>query len=125
LAANGLGNADIAIERGEEHERAGVVFELAAHPRVFRMNVACVRHEAGRQRYNSMRTLFAAHRAIRLDILPGIHRVAVAADVLADVSDAGVEVSIEVEERELKTRGEKSADGALARSARADESNSH
>jgi hypothetical protein len=46
-------------------------------------------------------------------------------DVLADISDAALNGSIEVEESESKTLGEKSADGAFARTARTDESKGH
>jgi len=47
----------------------------------------------------------------------------VATHVLADISDTAGQGSIEVDERKSKTLGKKSADGALARTARADESN--
>jgi hypothetical protein len=49
----------------------------------------------------------------------------VAAQVLADIPDTARQGSIEVEERKSKTLGKKSADGAFARSTRADESNGH
>jgi hypothetical protein len=48
-----------------------------------------------------------------------------ATHVLADISDTALNGSIEVEESEPKTLGEKRAGSALARSARADESNDH
>src|SRR5215217_3902123 len=44
LSAYGLGHAGVAIKRGEEHERAGAPLDFAPHPRVFGMNVGCVRH---------------------------------------------------------------------------------
>jgi len=64
-----------------------------------------------------------ARRAIRLDIPSSVRVVSIPADVLADISDAPLNGSIEVEESEPKTLGEKRAGSALARSARADESN--
>src|SRR4030095_5014721 len=88
-----------------------------------RMNVACVRHETRRQSDNSRTAFSAEHRAIRLDILSGVHVVSVAADGLADISSPAFEVPIEVEETDFETLREKSADRALASSARPDQPN--
>jgi hypothetical protein len=48
-----------------------------------------------------------------------------ATDVLADVSGGAREHAIEIEEGDVETLGEKSADRTLARSAGANQSNLH
>jgi len=53
----------------------------------------------------------------------GIDVVSVSAHVLADISDTILDGSIEVEEWDLKTFGQTNADAALARTARANQSN--
>jgi hypothetical protein len=123
LPANRLGHADITIQGWQQHEGVWVLLELAANTRVFRMNVACVRHEAGRQRANSRADLSAEQRAIRLDVLSRVCVISVPADVLADIPDPAGKVPIEVDEGDFETLRQKSTDRALAGSTGADQSN--
>ena len=123
MPANRLGHADITIKGWQQHERVWVLLELAANARVFRMNVACVCHEAGRQRDNSTAKLFAEERAIRLYVLSRVCVISVPANVLADISDPAGKVPIQVDQGDFETLRQKSTDRALAGSTRSDQSN--
>ena len=120
MPANRLGHTDLTITGWQQHECVWVLFELAANTRVFRVNVGCVRHEAGRQRDNSGTSLFVDQRAIRLDVLARVCAVSVPADVLADISDSVSKVSIEVDEGDFEVCRQKRTDRALAGSAGAE-----
>jgi hypothetical protein len=114
LPANRLGHADITIKGWQQHERVWVLLELAANAQVFRMNVACVCHEAGRQRDNSTAKLSAEQRAIRLYVLSRVCVISVPANVLADISDPAGKVPIQVDQGDFETLRQKSTDRALA-----------
>ena len=107
----------------EEHERVGARLDLAANTPIFWMSVACVRHEARRQRNNITPDLSAAQRTVRLDILSRVCVVPVAPDVIADVSKPPGNVPVEVDEGYVEPLCQKSADRALAGSAGTDQSN--
>ena len=67
--------------------------------------------------------MFAAHRAVRLDILSRVRIVSVPADVLADVSDPASKVPIEIDEDDVQALRQQSPDRALASAAWTDQLN--
>jgi hypothetical protein len=62
------------------------------------MDLIAVRHEAGRQCDDGGAGRFAKELAVRFDVLSGVRIVSVPFDERADVSEAAVETSIEVDE---------------------------
>lgn len=87
------------------------------------MSVACVRHEARRQRNNVRAGFSAEQRTVRVNILSRVCVVSVPADVLADIADPASKVPIEIEERYVEALCQKSTDRALAGSTGADQPN--
>ena len=59
LPADGLSHTQFAVKRGQEDERLGAFLDFAANAPVFWVSVACVRHEARRQRNNVRADPFA------------------------------------------------------------------
>jgi hypothetical protein len=81
------------------------------------MEVPGVVHEARGQRDDTRRPAFSFQRAIRVDVLSGIHVVSVSIDELPDIGDSVGQVLVDIEEGQSETVRHKTADRAFAGSA--------
>lgn len=123
LPPNGLGNADLAIERWQKGDCVRAKFDLGPGPSVFRMSVRLVGQEAGGKRHDAGALLPAKQGAIALDVLPGIFGVSAPLEERADVPVPLAEISIQIDEGNAQTLREERPCRAFAGAARTNQSN--